>query len=50
MFKILIPEKISPAILFDSAYETGVQIRHFRQSKTTLEDVFMNVIKESDGH
>jgi hypothetical protein len=50
MFKILIPAEISPAALFDAAYETGVQIRHFRQSKTTLEDAFMNVIRESDGH
>jgi ABC-2 type transport system ATP-binding protein len=50
MFKILIPGEISPATLFGAAYETGVQIRHFRQSKTTLEDAFMNVIRESDGH
>jgi ABC-2 type transport system ATP-binding protein len=50
MFKILLPGEISPATLFGTAYETGVQIRHFRQSKTTLEDAFMNVIRESDGH
>jgi ABC-2 type transport system ATP-binding protein len=50
MFKILLPTEISPAALFSAAYETGVQIRHFRQSKTTLEDAFMNVIRESDGH
>jgi len=50
MFKILLPGEISPAALFNAAYETGVQIRHFRQSKTTLEDAFMNVIRESDGH
>jgi ABC-2 type transport system ATP-binding protein len=50
MFKILLPGEISPAALFGAAYETGVQIRHFRQSKTTLEDAFMNVIRESDGN
>jgi ABC-2 type transport system ATP-binding protein len=50
MFKILLPGEISPATLFAAAYESGVQIRHFRQSKTTLEDAFMNVIRESDGH
>jgi ABC-2 type transport system ATP-binding protein len=50
MFKILLPAEISPAVLFSAAYETGLQIRHFRQSKTTLEDAFMNVIRESDGH
>jgi len=50
MFKILIPGEILPATLFGAAYETGVQIRHFRQSRTTLEDAFMNVIRESDGH
>jgi ABC-2 type transport system ATP-binding protein len=50
MFKILLPTEISPAAIFSAAYETGVQIRHFRQSKTTLEDAFMNVIRESDGH
>ncbi len=50
MFKVLLPAEISPAALFDAAHATGVQIRHFRQSKTTLEDAFMNVIRESDGH
>jgi len=50
MFKILLPAEILPTALFDAAYETGVQIRHFRQSKTTLEDAFMNVIRESDGY
>jgi ABC-2 type transport system ATP-binding protein len=50
MFKILLPGDVSPAMLFAAAYETGVQIRHFRQSRTTLEDAFMDVIRESDGH
>ncbi|MBN2399135.1 MAG: ABC transporter ATP-binding protein [Candidatus Aminicenantes bacterium] len=50
MLKILLPGEISPAALFEAAFETGVQIRHFRQSKTTLEDAFMNVIRESNGH
>jgi ABC-2 type transport system ATP-binding protein len=50
MFKIRLPGGISPAALFDAAYGSGTQIRHFRQSKTTLEDAFMNVIRESDGH
>ncbi|HSQ35720.1 MAG TPA: ABC transporter ATP-binding protein [Candidatus Binatia bacterium] len=50
MFKILFPGEVSPAALFDAAHAAGVQIRHFRQSKTTLEDAFMNVIRGSDGH
>jgi ABC-2 type transport system ATP-binding protein len=50
LFKILLPGELPPAMLFDAACETGTQIRHFRQSKTTLEDAFMNVIRESDGH
>jgi len=50
MFKIQLPGEVSPAAIFDAAHETGTQIRHFRQSKTTLEDAFMNVIRESNGH
>jgi ABC-2 type transport system ATP-binding protein len=50
LFKIFLPGDVAPFELFKAAHATGVQIRHFRQSKTTLEDAFMNVIRESDGY
>ncbi len=50
MFKIQLPAEVPPAALFAAAHGTGVQVRHFRQSRTTLEDAFMNVISESNGH
>jgi ABC-2 type transport system ATP-binding protein len=50
MFKLFLPGDVAPAALFAAAHEAGVQIRHFRQSQTSLEDAFMNVIRESDGY
>ena len=44
LFNILLPTEQSPQILFKIAQEESIQIRHFKQSKTTLEDVFVNVI------
>jgi ABC-2 type transport system ATP-binding protein len=50
MFKVQLPADLPPAALFTAAHASGVQVRHFRQSKTTLEDAFMSVISESNGH
>jgi ABC-2 type transport system ATP-binding protein len=50
LFHILLPADVAPGALFQAAHKTGVQIRHFRQSRTSLEDAFMDVIREADGH
>jgi ABC-2 type transport system ATP-binding protein len=50
LFHIRLPGGVAPAALFRAAFQAGVQIRHFRQSRTSLEDAFMDVIKEADGH
>jgi ABC-2 type transport system ATP-binding protein len=50
LFHVLLPGGTAPAALFQAAFQAGVQIRHFRQSRTSLEDAFMDVIKEADGH
>ena len=50
LFHILLPGDVAPAALFRAAYKSGVQIRHFKQSRTSLEDAFMDVIREADGH
>jgi len=44
LHSILIPKDQSSRILFKIAMETGAQIRHFVQSKATLEDTFVNAI------
>lgn len=44
LYNILLPSEQSPQILFKIALDENIQIRHFKQSKTTLEDVFVNVI------
>jgi ABC-2 type transport system ATP-binding protein len=49
-FSILLPAQQSPQILFKIALEENIQIRHFKQSKTTLEDVFVNVIGVDNDH
>ena len=41
---VLLPKDRSPKDLFKIALQTKVQIRHFSQSKTTLEDTFVNAI------
>jgi ABC-2 type transport system ATP-binding protein len=50
LFHVRLPGGTAPAALFRTAFQAGVQIRHFRQSRTSLEDAFMDVIKEADGH
>jgi len=41
---VLLPKDQSPRHLFHYALESNAQIRHFRQSKTTLEDTFVSAI------
>jgi len=50
LFNVLLPGDVAPAALFQAARKNGVQIRHFRQSRTSLEDAFMDVIREADGN
>ncbi len=50
LFHITPPNETPPAALFRTAHEHNVQIRHFRQSRTSLEDAFMDVIRGSDGN
>jgi ABC-2 type transport system ATP-binding protein len=50
LFQVMPPEGTEPAALFRAAREHGAQIRHFRQSRTSLEDAFMDVIRGSDGN
>lgn len=50
LFQVMPPEGTEPATLFRAAREHGAQIRHFRQSRTSLEDAFMDVIRGSDGN
>jgi ABC-2 type transport system ATP-binding protein len=42
--RIFMPPEQSPEILFRKAVETGVQIRHFVKSRTSLEDLFAQVV------
>ncbi len=50
LFQVMPPDGTEPAALFRAAHEHGTQIRHFRQSRTSLEDAFMDVIRGSDGN
>ncbi|MCU0276783.1 MAG: ABC transporter ATP-binding protein [Acidobacteria bacterium] len=50
LFQVKPPEGTEPAALFRAAREHSAQIRHFRQSRTSLEDAFMDVIRGSDGN
>ena len=50
LYQVMPPEGTEPAALFRAAREHGAQIRHFRQSRTSLEDAFMDVIRGSDGN
>jgi len=50
LFQVMPPGGTEPAALFRTAHEHGAQIRHFRQSRTSLEDAFMDVIRGSDGN
>jgi ABC-2 type transport system ATP-binding protein len=48
--RVRLPAGLTPAALFGAAVDCGGQIRHFRRCKTSLEDAFMKVIRESDGY
>ena len=50
LFLVIPPAGTDPATLFRAAHQRGVQIRHFRQSRISLEDAFMDVIRGSNGH
>jgi ABC-2 type transport system ATP-binding protein len=50
VFRIHLPADYSKKSLFQTALDTGVQIRHFRESKLTLEDAFVTAIGEADAH
>lgn len=45
-YLIMLPMSHPSKILFQIAREENVQIRHFRQSRTTLEDTFINAVGE----
>jgi ABC-2 type transport system ATP-binding protein len=44
---ILLPKEQAPRDLFKIALESNVQIRHFQQSKATLEDTFVSAVGAS---
>ncbi|MFC2146671.1 ATP-binding cassette domain-containing protein, partial [Acidobacteriota bacterium] len=48
LYNILLPKEQAPRDLFKIALESGVQIRHFRQSKATLEDTFVSAVGASN--
>jgi ABC-2 type transport system ATP-binding protein len=50
VYKIKLPAKESSKNLFKLAVENNVQIRHFEQCKTTLEDTFVDAIGDNHGH
>ncbi len=50
LLHVTLPADAEPAALFRLARETGAQIRHFRQSRTSLEDAFMDVIRNHHGN
>ncbi len=50
IYKVHIPASESPGKLFKIALENNVQIRHFEQCKTTLEDTFVSAIGAQNEH
>jgi ABC-2 type transport system ATP-binding protein len=48
LYTILLPKEQSSRDLFRIALESDVQIRHFQQSKTTLEDTFVSAVGASN--
>lgn len=49
-YMVMLPVDHSPGVLFKIAQEEKVQIRHFRQSRTSLEDAFMNAVEIANGN
>jgi len=50
IFKVNVPSNITPQKLFKLASITNTQIRHFRNTRTTLEERFLNYIEEENGN
>ncbi len=50
LFRIHLPYDYPIQSLFKTAYETDVQIRHFRKSRVTLEDTFVTAIGEDNAN
>jgi ABC-2 type transport system ATP-binding protein len=48
LYTILLPKEQAPRGLFKIALESDVQIRHFQQSKATLEDTFVSAVGASN--
>lgn len=44
LIKLYLPADIEPREIFKRAYRAGVQIRHFRQSQSSLEDFFAQIV------
>ncbi|MCP4219188.1 MAG: ABC transporter ATP-binding protein [bacterium] len=49
-YTMTLPRSTSSKAFFKLALESNVQVRHFLESRQTLEDTFVNVIGESNGH
>jgi ABC-2 type transport system ATP-binding protein len=49
-YMVLLPAKKSSGILFKIAVEESIQIRHFKPSRTTLEDTFIKAVGVARGH
>jgi ABC-2 type transport system ATP-binding protein len=47
---VLFPKDQSPRSLFKIALEANIQIRHFQQSKATLEDTFVSAVGASNDN
>lgn len=50
LHSVLLPKDRSPRSLFKIARESKVQIRHFMQSKATLEDTFVSAVGATHDH
>ena len=50
IYRVHIPKDYPINSIFKTAFNAGVQIRHFRQSKVTLEDAFVTAIGESNAN
>lgn len=50
VYRVHLPVDFPIQSLFKTAFDTNVQIRHFRKSKVTLEDAFVTAIGESNAH
>ncbi|MBN2433048.1 MAG: ABC transporter ATP-binding protein [Acidobacteria bacterium] len=48
--RIGVPPDFVPADLFRLARDHGLQVRHFRNCKTTLEELFITLIEDNHGH